>query len=131
MLEDGYYVGRAGRVLVLERVIVLAAIVFTISVAALFLYLLVFWIIGRRRLREPFTLQQFGVDLLLLAGRLGFLASALQFVMLDQDVYDLALPTEVTQGLNVALAELAASSATIVICVGSNPCGRSLSASAE
>ena len=100
----------------IERVIALALIVLCISAAGFFFYLLVVWIVGRRRLHEPFTWQQFGVALLFLAGGLGFLAYALLFVMFGQESHDIALPINVVQGLKVAMMALGASSVAIVIC---------------
>ncbi len=101
---------------VIERVIVLAVILLSTSFAGFLFYLLAVWIAGRHRLHEPFTLQQLGIDALLLAGGLGFLAYALHFVMFGQDAYDIAFPAGVAQGLNVAPAVLSLSSVPFAIC---------------
>ena len=61
---------------VIERVIALALVVLFTSASGFFFYLLVVWIVGRRGLHEPFSWQQFGIDLCCLAGGLGFLAHA-------------------------------------------------------
>ncbi len=108
--------GKQVGVHVIERVIILAFIVLFTSVAGFFIYLLVVWIVGRRRLHEPLTRQQLGIDLLLLAGGLGFLAFALLFVMFGQESHDIALPSDVAQGLKVAMIALGASSVAIVFC---------------
>lgn len=99
----------------IERVIALALIVLCTSVAGFFLYVLVVWVVGRRRLHEPFTWQQLGIDLLLLAGGMGFLAFALLFVTFGQESHDIALPSDVAQGLKVAMIALGASSVAIVL----------------
>lgn len=85
--------------------------------SSFFFYLLVVWIVGRRGLHEPFSWQQFGVDLCFLAGGLGFLAYALLFVRFGQDSHDITLPVDVAQGPTAAMIALEASSVAIVICV--------------
>ncbi|HEX5547115.1 MAG TPA: hypothetical protein VFX24_06865 [Ktedonobacterales bacterium] len=61
----------------IQRVIALALPVLCTGVAGFFFYLLVVWIVGCRGLHEPFSWQQFGIDLCFLAGGLGFLPLSL------------------------------------------------------
>ena len=100
---------------VIERVIVLAAIVLLTTVAGIFFYLLIVSISGRRRLREPLTWKQFAIDLCFLAGGFGLLAYALFFVMIGQDNHDIAVPFAVAQAMKVVAIVLDASSVVIVI----------------
>lgn len=99
----------------IERVIVLAAVVLLTTVAGIFFYLLIVSISGRRRLCEPLTWKQFAINLCFLAGGFGFLAYALFFVMIGQESHDIARPSDVAQGLKVAMILLGTSSVAIVI----------------
>ena len=115
-LAKGEWVGVHVIEHVIEHVIILACIALCISVANFFFYLLVVSIVGRRRLREPVTWEQFSIDMFFLSGGLGLLAFALLFVMLSQDSHDIAVPTELAQVLKVAMIALGASAVAMAIC---------------
>jgi hypothetical protein len=73
-------------------------------------------IVGLRRLREPVTLRDLGVQLALLSAGLVTRCLALGVVRGGEDVAYIALPAGVTQGLAVAAAVLGLLAVAIGVC---------------